>query len=1051
MRDRDDYYADYDMPDAYERPLTRREKKQQKKLARQAEEIRIRQMAMEEKRRAAAEKEAAKQARLQEKQDAKMFRWEEKEARKQAKRDAKQAKKEAKLAKKGRGTYAPETGGHSPAVSSPAGKPAVKSGKGAGKNPGKKSGKQALASRRKAKEKRLSAQKSIPYREMGRDGICRVQDKLYSKTIRFYDINYQLAQNEDKSAIFENWCDFLNYFDSTIYFQLSFINHKTNLTEFEKVIRIEPQDDDFDDVRMEYAQMLKDQLSKGNNGLMRTKYITFAIEADNILEARPKLERIEADILNNFKVLGVRAYPLNGVERLQILYETFNPQQAVPFSFQYDQLLKTGLTTKDFVAPTSFEFKAGRYFKMGETLGAVSYLQILAPELTDKMLAEFLDMDKNLVVNLHIQSIDQMKAIKLVKSKVTDINRMKIEEQKKAVRSGYDMDIIPSDLMTYGNEAKRLLEDLQSRNERMFLVTVLFLNTAKSRQELDNVIFQTSGIAQKYNCVLRRLDYQQEPGLMSSVPLGLNQVPVRRALTTTSTAIFVPFTTQELFMEGESLYYGLNALSNNMIMVDRKKLKNPNGLILGTPGSGKSFSAKREICNVFFVTKDDVIICDPEGEYYPLIHALGGQVIHIAPTSHDYINPMDINLDYSDDDNPLGFKSDFILSLCELIMGSRNGIEAEEKSVIDRCLPIVYQKYFENPVPENMPVLGDLYTTLRAQSEVQAQRIATALEIYVNGSLKVFNHRTNVQLDNRIVCFDIKDLGKQLKKLGMLIVQDQVWNRVTLNRFAHKSTRYYVDEFHLLLKEEQTAAYSVEIWKRFRKWGGIPTGITQNIKDLLASREIENIFENSDFIYMLNQASGDRQILAKQLNISPYQLSYVTNSGEGEGLLFYGNIIIPFKDRFDKNLKLYAYMTTKPEEVQKRKEEEEKAEAKAAQEEEAVRAFHRRTAEWKTEELKVEPFLGKQAGEEPAQENATEPAALPAPEGAVQEAATPVVTTQVLETTAKPRRERKPFVWTPGELEDEEYWLDADLPEEPPDEEEPGKRFILPDDDDDET
>jgi len=1045
VRDRDDYYADYDMPDAYERPLTRREKKQQKKLAKQAEEIRRKQMVMEEKRRAAAEKEAARQARIQAKQDAKMFKWEEKEARKRAKR-------EAKLAKKGRGGYVPETDVRSAPASPPTGKPA---GKGARKNAGKKSGKQTSASKRKAKEKRLSAQKSIPYREMGRDGICRVQDKLYSKTIRFYDINYQLAQNEDKSAIFENWCDFLNYFDSTIYFQLSFINHKTNLTEFEKVIRIEPQDDDFDDVRMEYAQMLKDQFSKGNNGLMRTKYITFAIEADNILEARPKLERIEADILNNFKVLGVRAYPLNGVERLQILYETFNPEQAVPFSFQYDQLLKTGLTTKDFVAPTSFEFKQGRYFRMGETLGAVSYLQILAPELTDKMLAEFLDMDKNLVVNLHVQSIDQMKAIKLVKSKVTDINRMKIEEQKKAVRSGYDMDIIPSDLMTYGNEAKRLLEDLQSRNERMFLVTVLFLNTAKSRQELDNVIFQTSGIAQKYNCVLRRLDYQQEPGLMSSVPLGLNQVPIKRALTTTSTAIFVPFTTQELFMEGESLYYGLNALSNNMIMVDRKKLKNPNGLILGTPGSGKSFSAKREICNVFFVTKDDVIICDPEGEYYPLVHALGGQVIHIAPTSHDYINPMDINLDYSDDDNPLGFKSDFILSLCELIMGSRNGIEAEEKSVIDRCLPIVYQKYFENPIPENMPVLGDLYATLRAQTEVQAQRIATALEIYVNGSLKVFNHRTNVELDNRIVCFDIKDLGKQLKKLGMLIVQDQVWNRVTLNRFAHKSTRYYVDEFHLLLKEEQTAAYSVEIWKRFRKWGGIPTGITQNIKDLLASREIENIFENSDFIYMLNQASGDRQILAKQLNISPYQLSYVTNSGEGEGLLFYGNIIIPFKDRFDKNLKLYAYMTTKPEEVQKRKEEEEKAEAKAAVEEEAIRAFRRRTEAWQPadgepEDLKQEAFLEKKdtgpavaaSDEKPAAEKEIPSLKLPEAFGTKPAALT---------ETAKPRRPKKPFVWTPGELEDEEYWLDADLPEEPLDEENPDRHYILPDDDDEEN
>ena len=809
---------------------------------------------------------------------------------------------------------------------------------------------------KRKQERNISAQNSIPYREMAKDGICRVQEKYYSKTIRFYDINYQLAQNEDKNAIFENWCDFLNYFDSTIHFQISFINHHSNMKEFESVIQIQPQNDAFDDVRMEYAQMLRDQLAKGNNGLVRTKYITFGIEAENIREAKPKLERIEADILNNFKVLGVSAYPLNGEERLQILYETFNPEEKVPFQFSYDRILRSGMGTKDFVAPTSFVFKEGKTFQMGNTIGAASYLQILAPELTDKMLAEFLDMNRNLIVNLHIQSIDQMKAIKLVKNKVTDINRMKIEEQKKAVRAGYDMDIIPSDLNTYGEEAKRLLEDLQSRNERMFLVTVLFLNTAKTKQELDNAVFQTAGIAQKYNCSLRRLDYMQEQGLMSSVPLGMNMIPIKRALTTTSTAIFVPFTTQELFMGGESLYYGLNALSNNMIMVDRKKLKNPNGLILGTPGcftgetklllpdgrkvsflelfaekeevfvnsfdfqkqelvkargydvrctkevtelvevelengetvrctpehwfltqsagyveacnlkvgakfipehevkavrflsleeavpvydisvegyqnfllscgvvvhnSGKSFAAKREIANVFFATQDDIIIGDPEGEYYPLVHALGGQVIHISPTSHDYINPMDINLDYSDDDNPLGFKSDFILSLCELIMGSRNGIEAEEKSVIDRCLPLVYQKYFENPIPENMPVLGDLYDCLRKQEEVQAQRIATALEIYVNGSLNVFNHHTNVELNNRIVCFDIKDLGKQLKKLGMLIVQDQVWNRVTVNRVAHKSTRYYIDEFHLLLKEEQTAAYSVEIWKRFRKWGG---------------------------------------------------------------------------------------------------------------------------------------------------------------------------------------------------------------------------------------
>ena len=738
-------------------------------------------------------------------------------------------------------------------------------------------------------KKRLSVQKSIAYKEMGRDGICRVKDGIYSKTIRFNDINYQLAQNEDKNAIFEGWCDFLNYFYSYIHVQLSFINQKSNMKEYEKIIQIRPQYDAFDEIRMEYAQMLKNQLAKGNNGLIKTKYITFSIEAENIQKARPKLERIEADILNNFKALGVAAYPLNGKERLEILYETFNPESPIPFQFEYDQIYQTGLGTKDFIAPTSFVFQSGKYFRMGDRIGAVSYLQILAPELTDKMLADFLDIDKNLIVNLHIQSVDQTRAIKLVKNKVTDINKMKIEEQKKAVRSGYDMDIM------------------------------LFLNIEKTKQDLENTVFQTAGVAQKYNCVLRRLDYQQEEGLMSSLPLGINHIPIERALTTTSTAIFVPFTTQELFMGGESLYYGLNAMSNNMIMVDRKRLKNPNGLILGTPGSGKSFAAKREITNAFFATKDDIIISDPEGEYYPLVQALGGQVIHISATSKDYVNPMDINMDYSDDDEPLGVKSEFILSLCELVMGSKNGIEPEEKSVIDRCLPLVYQKYFLDPIPLNMPVLGDLYQCLRKQNEPKAQRIATALEIYVNGSLKVFNHRTNVELDNRIICFDIKDLGKQLKKLGMLIIQDQVWNRVTINRSKYKTTRYYIDEFHLLLKEEQTAAFSVEIFKRFRKWRGIVSGITQNIKDLLASREIENIFEDSDFILMLNQAAGDRQILAKYLNISPHQLSYVTNSGEGEGLLFYGNTIIPFKDKFDKSTRLYSLMSTKPEDVEARK------------------------------------------------------------------------------------------------------------------------------------
>ncbi len=757
-----------------------------------------------------------------------------------------------------------------------------------------------------------SAQETIPYREMRQDGICAAGGNYYTKQIEFLDINYQLAQNEDKNIIFENWCDFLNYFDASIRFQLSFLNQKADMEKFKKSIEIPEQDDMFNGIRREYAGMLQSQLARGNNGLTKTKYITFGIEADDIKAAKTRLERIEADILANFKVLGVKARALDGYERLAILHRMFHPAGERKFLFAWDAIWKTGLSSKDFIAPDSFTFQNGQYFKVGQTYGAVSFLQILAPELTDRMLADFLDLENSMVVTLHIQSIDQSAAIKTVKRKLTDLDKMRIEEQKKAVRAGYDMDIIPTDLATYGNEAKTLLEDLQSRNERMFLVTVLVMNTAAKRQKLENNVFQAAGIAQKYNCALRRLSYQQEQGFLSSLPLGVNQVQIQRGLTTSSTAIFVPFTTQELFQSGESLYYGVNALSNNLIMCDRKKLKNPNGLILGTPGAGKSFSAKREITNAFLITADDIAIIDPEAEYSPLVTALGGQVIKVSPTSSQYINPMDINLNYSEDDDPLILKSDFILSLMELMMGK---VEPDEKSIIDQCLRRVYHRFFNDPVPEKMPILQDLYEEIEKYGGERARHVVDCMAIYVTGSLNVFNHRTNVDIQSRIVCYDIKELGKQLKKLGMLVVQDQVWGRVTVNREAHKSTRLYVDEFHLLLKEEQTAAYSVEIWKRFRKWGGIPTGITQNVKDLLSSREIENIFENSDFIYMLNQAAGDRQILAKQLNISPHQLSYVTNSNAGEGLLFYGNVIIPFIDHFPKQTRLYQLLTTRPEDL----------------------------------------------------------------------------------------------------------------------------------------
>lgn len=762
-----------------------------------------------------------------------------------------------------------------------------------------------------------SAQQTIPYKEMLKDGICKVREGYYTKTLSYEDINYAVASSDDQSTIFDGYCGFLNYFDSALPFQLSFINHRSR-PENRYSVNISPQDDDFNSIRGEFTSMLENQIAKSNNGIVRSKYITFGIQADGIAAARPRLERIEADIVGNFKKLGVQSATLSGRERLEVLHSQLHPGGREPFCFSWDMIPKTGRGTKDFIAPTSFDFRQSRAFRVGTTWGAALYMQIMASELSDKLLAELLEVDAEMTITLHIQTVDQTKAVKTVKAKLTDIDRMKMDEQKKAARAGYDIDILPPDLLTYSKDAAALLADLQSRNERMFLLTFLVMNTAPTRQQLENDIFTVSGITQKYNCFLKRLDFQQEQGFMSSLPLGWNGIEIQRGMTTSSTAIFVPFMTQELRMDGQALYYGMNALSHNVIMADRKKLKSANGLYLGSTGSGKSFAAKRELINVFLATKDRIIVVDPMGEYAPLVRRLGGEVIEISPNSPHHINPMDLKLNLSGEDSPLSMKADFLLSLCELIIGGKEGLQPIEKTVIDRCVRLVYRELALGIGDGKMPLLQDLYETLCQQPEPEARRIATALELYCTGSLNMFNHPTNVQTDSRITCIVLKSMGENLRKIAMHITNELVTQAVDENFLRSLATWCYYDEFHILLQDALSASYFVRVWKMLRKKGCVPSALTQNVKDLLASREIENILENSDFMILLSQAQGDRAILAKQLGISEHQLSYIAHSNSGEGLLFFGNTTIPFVDRFPCG-EIYNLLTTRPEDMLKEK------------------------------------------------------------------------------------------------------------------------------------
>ena len=775
--------------------------------------------------------------------------------------------------------------------------------------------------------KAKSTQETLNYKRMYPNGICNVTGNVYNRMIRFSDISYQLSQDEMKQRIFAQYSTLLNSFDFNVKLQLTFINYRMNSDNFLDVayeytkensaIEIE----DFELLREEYFSFLDEQRQKGSNGIIRNKYLVFSIVDESYESAVRRLESIETSIKSSFQTMGVITESLSGLERLSIINYLLNSN--TPHYVELENIPKEKLKhpLKDFIAPRTFDFGyKNDEFKINNKYATTLYLSIEASELSDRALAEYLDLELEILVSMHIYSLEQQKAVKMVKTKASDLDSIKIEEQKKAIKAGYDMDILPTDLNMHVEESRKILMDLQRENERYFYLTFTITVFEDTEKDLENAVFRLTSVAQKQNCTLKKMKYQQEKGFISSLPFGNNvtEKDLERGLTTSSTAIFVPFTTQELYQEdNEPVYYGLNALSNNMIQVSRKSLKNPNGLFLGTPGSGKSFSAKREITDTYLRTADDILICDPEGEYPPFVHKLGGDTVTIGLNSQQFINPLDISLDYGEGENPVAFKSDFILTMMQLIAGGKAGLSARQKTIVDKCVRQIYKRFIANPTSDNVPILEDLFNTFKESGTVEGNELADALELYVHGSLNVFNHRTSINANNRLICFNIKELGSNLRELGMLVLQDHVWNKVTVNRNRSKRTWYYMDEFHKLLAEEQTSNYSIEFWKRFRKWGGVPTGITQNVKDLLTSPRIETILENSDFVYLLNQAAGDRFILQKKLGISDYQANYITNSGEGEGLIVFNGVILPFKDKFPKDKLLYAVMTTKTDEIKR--------------------------------------------------------------------------------------------------------------------------------------
>jgi len=754
-----------------------------------------------------------------------------------------------------------------------------------------------------------SVQSVIPIDTIYDNGIFKVSKNMYSVCFRFTDINYAVASKGDKETMFLKYSELLNSFDADATTKITVLNRKINYNDFEKNIMIKNNKDKLDKFRNEYNDMLKQKIVDSNS-IIQEKYLTISVNKKSLEEAKNYFLRISGDLKNYFNDLGSKCYQLSTIDRLRLLYDFYREGEENSFHFDIHDDMKKGHSFKDYICPDSFSFHSD-YFEMGNKYGRTFFLKHYANYIKDDMVSELTDIERNMVFSIDVIPVPMDEAIREVDNIKLGVETNITNWQRRQNNNNNFSAVIPYNMEQQRTESKEVLDDLTTRDQRMFLCTITMTFTADSKEELDNITDSLLSTARKHLCQLGILKFQQIDGLNTSLPIGVRQIDTLRTLITESLAVFMPFRVQEI-NHTNGIYYGENVISKNMIIADRKQLLNGNSFILGVSGSGKSFAAKNEIVNLMLNDPNsDILIIDPEREYGELIKSLYGEVIHISATSNNHINALDLNSEYGDGANPVTLKSEFLLSLCEQLIGNKN-LGPKEKSIIDRCTAKVYRIYQQGNYQGVPPTLQDFREELLKQEEQEAKDIALSLELYINGSLNTFANNTNVDTNNRLICYDILDLGKELKKVGMLVILDNILNRITLNRKKGKNTYIFIDEIYLLFQEEYTSNFLFTLWKRVRKYGAYATGITQNVDDLLQSHTARTMLANSEFIMMLSQAATDRQELAKLLNISSQQMSYITNADAGTGLIKVGSYIIPFKNEFPNKTELYKLMTTKP-------------------------------------------------------------------------------------------------------------------------------------------